>query len=210
MYRLRLPSLQYSHGMTLIEMMVVVAIVGVLMAVGVPSYRTWIENSAIRSRTDFLMEGLRQARTEAIKNNASVRFSLANGTTCVPTNGGHHWVVWQDPAVVPTALAGCNDARILASSGGDSVGANAIVKSVIVDTLNVPTADTRNTIQFSSLGRVLDNIQGGWWVDVDVPTSVLPANKSRNLRITVSQAGQIRMCDPDVENVLPTNDPRRC
>ncbi|MDN3575787.1 GspH/FimT family pseudopilin [Chitinimonas viridis] len=203
-------SLRRGHGFSLVEMMVVVLIIGVLMAVGVPSYRAWIENSGVRARADALMDGMRQARMEAIKNNASVRFSLANGTSCIPTNGAPHWVIWQDTAAVPAAIAGCNDARILVASGSDKVGANAVITHRLVNVARVPTGDIPNTIQFSALGRVVDNIQGGWWVDIDLPATVLPLEKSRNLRITVSQGGELRMCDPDAENLFPLNDPRRC
>ena len=203
-------SLYRAKGVSLIELMVVVVIIGVLMAVGIPSYRAWTENSALRARADALMDGMRQARIEAIKNNSSVRFSLADGTTCVPTNGAPHWVIWQDTAAVPAALVGCNDGRILVASGSDKVAANAVITHRIVNAGGAPTGDIPNTVQFSPLGRVVDNIQGGWWVDVDLPATVLPVEKSRNLRITVSQGGELRMCDPDAENLLPPKDPRRC
>jgi type IV fimbrial biogenesis protein FimT len=65
-------------------------------------------------------------------------------------------------------------------------------------------------VTFNSLGRVGPNANGSapiTEVTFDVPASRLSAALSRELRVTVSPAGRVRMCDPSVTDA---NDIRKC
>lgn len=61
-----------SAGVTLIELMVSIALLGVLLAIGVPSFQSFIESSRIRSATSALEGALKLARGEAVKRNSEV------------------------------------------------------------------------------------------------------------------------------------------
>lgn len=63
-------------GVTLVELLTSVAILGILSAIGVPRYTEFVANSQIRSTTESIRNGLQVARAEAIKRNASVTFTL--------------------------------------------------------------------------------------------------------------------------------------
>ena len=75
----RVRSLRGSRGFSLIEVMVVVAIVGILMAYAIPSFTTFTKTARLRSASQGLYEALTIARSEAIKRNASVIVSPAAG-----------------------------------------------------------------------------------------------------------------------------------
>lgn len=68
-----------AQGFTLIELMVVIAVVGVLMAVAIPSFSTFMDTTRARSAASGLYEALTIARSEAIKRGASVTISPATG-----------------------------------------------------------------------------------------------------------------------------------
>jgi len=59
-------------GFTLIELIIVIAIVAILVAVGVPSMREWVANQKVRGSANDLLFDLSFARAEAIKRNANV------------------------------------------------------------------------------------------------------------------------------------------
>lgn len=79
-----------QRGYTLIEMMVVVAIVGILLVAGIPTLTDMLANSRLRAVADQHASGLRQARLEAVRRNATVTF----------TPQGTGWVIARDGVAV--------------------------------------------------------------------------------------------------------------
>ncbi len=88
-----------SHGLTLIELMVVVALVAILMAVAVPSFQGVVRSNRINGEINAFVGDLQLARSEAIKRGLPVSLCpSSNGTDCLTTNTWHNgWIVFFDP-----------------------------------------------------------------------------------------------------------------
>jgi type IV fimbrial biogenesis protein FimT len=208
------------RGFTLIELMVSLAVLSVLVAVALPNYAVWVQNSRIRTTAESITSGLTLARSEAIRRNAMVQFNLVNEITsaCALTSTGTaatgtSWVVSRgNPAghcdaapiaVDDTGAPTAADPKIIQVRGAAEASQN-----VVFDATNSAGA-AATTVTFDGLGRVSAAAIAASvaQINVDVPTTVLPAADSRDLRIVVAPAGQIRLCDPAVTS---TTDPRHC
>jgi len=94
-------------GFSLIELMVTVAIVGLLMALGIQSFNTMMASTRTRATADSILSGLKLARAEAIKRNVPIRFEFfTNGdatptlnNTCESSVASGLWVVTQSDVV---------------------------------------------------------------------------------------------------------------
>ena len=59
-------------GLTLIELIVALAVFGLLIGVGLPSFNSAISNSRITTQTNNAISSLFIARSEAVKSSANV------------------------------------------------------------------------------------------------------------------------------------------
>lgn len=85
-----------QRGFTAIELMVVVAILGILVALAAPSFTPILERWRVRSTADALQHSYYLARSEAIKRGGGVTMTrLASAGTCA-SSGVDDWKCgWQ-------------------------------------------------------------------------------------------------------------------
>jgi len=82
----KLMSLQRYRGFTLIELMIVIAVIAILSVIAVPSFADALERNRIKGVAESVKAEFQYARTEAIKQ------SCGDGTT-LSFNGGANWQI---------------------------------------------------------------------------------------------------------------------
>ena len=170
-----------AAGMTLIELLIGLVLVGVLLALGVPSFSAWLQNVQVRNAAESIFNGLQLARASAVQRNKSVTFTM-NG----PDSS---WSVTIDS---PSAL---EQATVQTRSGAEG-------------TPNAVVATTSPAISFNGLGAT--NLLTAATIQVTNPTGGACGTGGGNMRclnVTVSVGGQVKMCDP---LVTAAGDSRKC
>ena len=83
-----------SHGFTLVELMVTVAVIGILAVIAVPGMTALINNSRLNAQAEELVSSLQLARAEAVRRNARVTVCPStDGSTCASSTSWSGWVI---------------------------------------------------------------------------------------------------------------------
>ncbi len=199
------------RGFSLIELMVALAIMGMLVLLAMPSLFTWLTNIRIRNDGDSIITGLQTARAEAVRRNQSVSFWLVNlpdptvlTNSCTLSSTDGSWMVSVSSPVgycasnVNSTDITVNPAGVLA---GRAMGGDSAKVSVAAVQSDGSTAGT--FVTFNGFGRVASTSS---IAKIDLK-GIGGGKVYRNLRVVISATGAVRMCDPLVTS---TTDPRSC
>lgn len=203
------------RGFTLIEIMVALVILSILLAVGVPSMRTWLTATRANSTAEFYAEGMRMARAEALKRNVASRLTLTPNAS----NGQQDWQV---DICVPTTPTNCRDdtgpwssttAPLAGKPGSDNV---SDFKSVFRNAKNLPsTSQMTLTREPAGADQVIFTTTG--WVDGNVLSNlsavvIAPAAGNAgafpSTAVVLTLAGSVTKCSR--ETTIAANDSRKC
>ncbi|MFC4260134.1 GspH/FimT family pseudopilin [Marinobacter lacisalsi] len=159
-----------SSGFTMIELLITIAILGIILAFAVPSFQTMIENNRVTSQANSLLSAVNHARTEAIKRGVVVSVQrdgaagFANGY-CVVAGALGNWNT-------------CADAR----------GANSLLREFEAPGAVTITDGGATGVSFDGRGF---RASGGFSVQLEPPTCVAGENRLR--QVEVSLAGRARL-----------------
>lgn len=161
-----------SSGFTMIELLITIAILGIILAFAVPSFQTMIENNRVTSEANTLLSAVNLARTEAIKRGAVVSVQ-------------HEGAGFGDGYCVVVGALGAS-ADCATASGND----------VLVREFEAPNAVTVTDngaglggVSFDGRGfRMAPGIGGNFWVELEPPTC--PAGDQRLRQVEVAPAGR--------------------
>ncbi|ALT78279.1 hypothetical protein AT984_14880 [Paucibacter sp. KCTC 42545] len=187
------------------ELMVGVALVSIMMAFAIPSFRTWIANSQVRTASEALQSAARLAQAEASRRYRQVVLFRTASSACTTAaaadaNGGF----W---ALRTVALA--------ADDAPQAIECGKLTDGIADLKLVGPTA-----VCFNAAGRPITNANPGVvGANCQLPPSGISSFDvtggdsgssavDRPLRILISLGGSVRMCDPS--KVQSSSNPDGC
>jgi len=179
------------RGYTLLELLVSMAVAGVVLAFAVPGMVTMVQNGRESAQVSSLIYSLDLARSEAIKRDSWVQVcATSDGKTCDPnaTTWNNGWLVVNAPSqtaaypalLVMPALAGGNTLTASQKTGGGAVVSsvpavvqfegNGTLSSVLPMTVTFQLCDSRGgsfarSVSVKQLGRVVASPNIGYSVE---------------------------------------------
>lgn len=174
-----------QSGITLIEILIAMVVMSILLSMGVPSFRGWMQNSQVRTAAESVQNGLQLARAEAVNRNTPVSFTL----------NGNDWSV----DVVANATFNTPASNVQQRFGTEG-SRNAVITS------------NQNVVTFNGTGRVTPPAAGDITFAVTNPkagacAAVGTGNGVRCMNVILQPGGKVRMCDPAL---LQANNPQGC
>lgn len=184
-----------GQGFTLIELMVVLAVLAIALTVAVPSFTTLIRNNQLLSAHYDLRGLLGTARSEAIAQRAFV-------TVCASEDGAGCSGSWEDGVI---AFVDFDGDGTVDTGGGGADDLLFLVESADYQGLTVTLTGGRTSLRFDPRGSALGN--DGTYVFCDVRG----VESARGLNVL--PAGQLRsLVDEDGDDIvnLPGDDNVTC
>lgn len=136
-----------QRGMTLIELMMGIVVTGALLAVGVPSFQSFIAASRITTTNNDFVSSMALARSEAIRRGSRITVCKStNGTACVTTGDwAQGWIVFVDITRAPPNAAVDAGDTIVSRSPAAPAGLTIVGDTALA-----------NFVSFSADGTVRD------------------------------------------------------
>lgn len=86
-----------KSGFTLLELLITLALISIVMAVGIPSMTEFIKNDRLSTQINTLVGHLAYARSQAVTSHLPVVVCASdNQTSCSSANWADGWVVFTD------------------------------------------------------------------------------------------------------------------
>jgi prepilin-type N-terminal cleavage/methylation domain-containing protein len=139
-----------NRGFTIIEVMVVVAIIAILAAVGGYGLRSWVPRMDLKSEAREILNDIKQAQVEAVKRNRESHIFVSGDSYTVTSGSFTRSVALEESQVGAWSHngVGFNPRGVTIDGAGDPILGNATVQ-VFNDSGNCTV--TCNTVGMMSL-----------------------------------------------------------
>jgi len=163
-------------GFTVVELMVTIAVLGILMSIAVPAFKEMARSYQVSSKAQFWVNALNYARSESAKRGERVTLCpSSNGTSCQASSNLHvGWIAFVDANNNATVDAG----EAIVTTGG----AESLYTVVLSGTSN-------NYVSFIPNGMTKTIAGGSWNGNIKICQGVGTTGRS----VVINPVGRVRV-----------------
>lgn len=144
-------------GFTQVELVVAVAIMGVLVAIATPSFNNAILGTKLSGYANALVGSAILARSEAIKRNSTVTLCVSsNGSSCTTGGWEQGWIVLSGTTVLSKQPAASNGFKLTGTAASldfQSTGVGATQATITACRYSPTVGNQERVISISATGR---------------------------------------------------------
>jgi type IV fimbrial biogenesis protein FimT len=167
-----------SRGLTLVELVVTLAVVGILAAVALPGMSDYFDRQRLVSQMREIADVAQLARSEAIKRSASGPSDLK--TVAMTISPGSPWFIG-----LSNGTAACSGSGCVINEGGTAVSHTVTANQCSGCTMEAPAAQA--VVVFDLRGLVTGGTE---------QAITLQSPKGKQLSLTINRLGRISLCTP--------------
>lgn len=171
----------FQRGFNLLELMAALAVLGILLAIGVPSFTEMVRNNRVVASTNELVVALSSARSEAVRRGLPVAVCARTGPTTnvcesgTANNWRNGWLVYTDAIgtagtidagdeilqrydEVPAGVTlSSNNLPMVRFAGSGLPVTGAAAETIFTIRHTVCTGNNRRTVKITLTGRLHTN-----------------------------------------------------
>ena len=175
--------------MSFVEIIISLSIASILIALGIPAFVKWTQDTAIRSQAEQLQAAILTTRSHAVSRNERVRLEFTENSGLASWRIGCVRVSANCPNII--------ESKSFDKNNQIRIGVMKSDENIAIDTpLSIGT-DLPAEISYSAQGAALNQIIDNEITRLDVMHN---ANaKAQRLIIKIEMSGEVTICNPNIK-----------